>query len=52
MFFVATKNPTKFIRGSVGYVLMQMYRKPDYQEQKNELMSYMEHKFDERKHIL
>lgn len=31
------------------YVLMQMYKKPDYQERKNELMSYMEHRFDDWK---
>ena len=32
-----------------AYVLMQMYKKPDYQERKNELMSYMEHGFDDWK---
>lgn len=31
------------------YALMQMYKRPDYQEQKNELMSYMEHRFDDWK---
>lgn len=31
------------------YVLMQMYKKPDYQERKDELMFYMEHRFDDWK---
>ena len=33
-----------------AYVLMQMYKKSDYQEQKNELMSYMEHPGDDWKY--
>ena len=32
------------------YMLMQMYKRPDYQEQKNELMSYMEHPDDDWKY--
>ena len=33
-----------------AYVLMQLYKKPDYQEQKNELMSYIEHPDDDWKY--